>query len=234
MSFILDALKKSESERQRQSGPALFEVKVAPRRTRLPLWALALALLLAVNLAILAWMLLRHPAAHADAALDATSSPRAAAPLPASTVSAPAPAPPAASVPVTAPPAAAVTAVPASAVNAPALATQPNSSADEQNPEDLAPAAEPLAAPLSSHVRRGTADGVPLYQDWAATGGASLPQLRLDLHVYAARPEERFVMINMHKLREGDSLPGGVHVDSITPEGVVLSYSGAHFLLPRD
>ena len=235
MSFILDALKKSESERQRQSGPALFEVKVAPRRTRLPLWALALALLLAVNLAILAWMLLRHPAAHADAALDATSSHPTAAPLPVSTVSAPAPAPPAASVPLSAPPGAAVTAVPASAVNAPApLAAQPNSSADEQNPEDLAPAAEPLAAPLSSHVRRGTADGVPLYQDWAASGGASLPQLRLDLHVYAARPEERFVMINMHKLREGDSLPEGVHVDSITPEGVVLSYSGVHFLLPRD
>ena len=205
MSFILDALKKSESERQRQSGPALFEVKVAPRRTRLPLWALALALLLAVNLAILAWMLLRHPAAHADAALDATSSHPTAAPVPASAVNAPAP-----------------------------LAAQPNSSADEQNPEDLAPAAEPPAAPLSSHVRRGTADGVPLYQDWAASGGASLPQLRLDLHVYAARPEERFVMINMHKLREGDSLPEGVHVDSITPEGVVLSYRGAHFLLPRD
>jgi general secretion pathway protein B len=128
-----------------------------------------------------------------------------------------------------------VTAVPASAVNAPApLAAQPNSSADEQNPEDLAPAAEPPATPLSAHVRRGTADGVPLYQDWAASSGASLPQLRLDLHVYAARPEERFVMINMHKLREGDSLPEGVHVDSITPEGVVLSYSGAHFLLPRD
>ena len=29
MSFILDALKKSESDRQRQSAPALFEVKVA-------------------------------------------------------------------------------------------------------------------------------------------------------------------------------------------------------------
>ena len=36
MSFILDALKKSESDRQRQSGPALFEVKVAAPRTRLP------------------------------------------------------------------------------------------------------------------------------------------------------------------------------------------------------
>jgi general secretion pathway protein B len=68
MSFILDALKKSESDRQRQSGPALFEVKVAPPRTRLPLWAIAIALLLVVNLAIVAWMMLRHPAARADAA----------------------------------------------------------------------------------------------------------------------------------------------------------------------
>src|ERR1700716_2394337 len=62
MSFILDALKKSESDRQRQSGPALFEVKVAAPRTRLPLWAIAIAGLLAVNLAIVMWMLWRHPA----------------------------------------------------------------------------------------------------------------------------------------------------------------------------
>ncbi len=242
MSFILDALKKSESDRQRQSGPALFEVKVAPRRTRLPLWALALALLLAVNLVILAWMLLRHPTAHAEATLDAAAGHPAPAPLPVSTVSAPLPAPapaallaPAVIAPATGPAGAPVTAVPVSAVHAPApAAAAPNSSAEQQNPEDLAPAAEPIAAPLSSHVRRGTADGVPLYQDWAASSGASLPQLRLDLHVYAARPEERFVMINMHKLREGDSLPEGVRVDSITPEGAVLTYNGARFLLPRD
>jgi hypothetical protein len=37
MSFILDALKKSETDRQRENGPALFEVKVAPPRTGLPL-----------------------------------------------------------------------------------------------------------------------------------------------------------------------------------------------------
>jgi general secretion pathway protein B len=233
MSFILDALKKSESDRQRQSGPALFEVKVAPRRTRLPLWALALALLLAVNLVILGWMLLRHPAARADATLDAAPNPNAPAAV---AGSASAPLPTAAPVPTVpaaaASPPPAVTAVPASAAPTP-VATAPNNGAEADNPEDLAPAAEP-AAPLSAHVRRGTADGVPLYQEWAASSGASLPQLRLDLHVYAARPEERFVMINMHKLREGDTLPEGVHVENITPEGAVLSYNGARFLLPRD
>jgi hypothetical protein len=75
---------------------------------------------------------------------------------------------------------------------------------------------------------------VPLYQDVSTTPGTQLPQLRLDLHVFAARPQDRFVMINMHKLREGDTLPEGVHVDAITPEGAVLSFNGSKFLLPRD
>ena len=73
---------------------------------------------------------------------------------------------------------------------------------------------------------------MPLYQDAAAT--TQLPQLRLDLHVFAPAPQDRFVMINMHRLREGDTLPEGVHVDSITPDGAVLSYNGSKFLLPRD
>jgi len=36
VSFILDALKKSETDRQRQASPALFEVKVAAPRRKLP------------------------------------------------------------------------------------------------------------------------------------------------------------------------------------------------------
>src|SRR5579862_8175635 len=88
MSFILDALKKSESDRQRQSGPSLFEVKVAPPRRRLPIWAVAIALLLAVNVIVVSWMLLRHPteaapsAAAVAGAAKATSRTPVAAPAP--------------------------------------------------------------------------------------------------------------------------------------------------------
>src|SRR5215469_7272064 len=78
MSFILDALKKSESDRQRQNGPALFEVRVAPPRTRLPLWAIAIALLLVVNLGIVMRLLLRHQT-HADTSAAGTGPPAAAA-----------------------------------------------------------------------------------------------------------------------------------------------------------
>src|SRR3954466_6931195 len=61
MSFILDALKKSETDRQRQSSPALFEVKVAAPRRKFPVWAAGLAVLLGINFLVLAWVLLRRP-----------------------------------------------------------------------------------------------------------------------------------------------------------------------------
>jgi general secretion pathway protein B len=230
MSFILDALKKSESDRQRQIGPALFEVKVAPRRPGLPAWALAIAVLFAVNLGIVVWILLRKP------------TPPASAPPARLLAAVPAPAAGAA----TAPPAAArapaaAPAAPASAGPAPSEGSAPEAQTPVTpaaypvapgggNPDDYAPATD--AANGFGHVSRGTASGVPLYQQAAAT--TQLPQLRLDLHAYAARPEDRWVMINMHKLREGDSTPEGVRVESITPEGAVLSYQGTQFLLPRE
>ena len=251
MSFILDALKKSESDRQRQSGPALFEVRVAPPRTRLPTWAIAIALLLVLNLGVVLWMLLRHQghaatdtvstAAAAGAASTAppasvptTSAPMAAgsAPpvpvVPVSSVGTGAAAPPASTGAPSGPPA-------ASAATAPS-APSATPGAEPGNAEDYAPAQDPStpAPALGSHVRRGTDSGIPLYQDLTSTPGTQLPQLRLDLHVFAAHPQERFVMVNMHKLREGDTLPEGVRVDSITPEGAVMSYNGTKFLLPRD
>jgi general secretion pathway protein B len=239
MSFILDALKKSESDRQRQSGPALFEVKVAPPRTGLPPWAIAVAALLVVNLGIVMWMLWRHPATPTPdtsagaAALPGVGQPQAAG------ATTPAPAPPSVSLPAPAPPSVSLpapAAAPPAAAPSPALLPNPGASnGASDNPDDYAPAADPAGSPLlGNRVRHGTVDGVPLYQDAAASPGTRIPQLRLDLHVFALRPQDRFVMINMHKLREGDSLPEGVRVDSITPEGAVLSYSGSRFLLTRD
>ena len=46
MSFILDALRKSELERQRQSGPSIAELPVARDDRRLPVALLAIGVLL--------------------------------------------------------------------------------------------------------------------------------------------------------------------------------------------
>jgi len=229
MSFILDALKKSESDRQRQGGPALFEVKVAPPRHALPPWAVAIAVLLVANLGVVAWFLLRHAVAP-GAPAEAAASVRVPAALPAPPPSAaPAPAAPPRSVMSAPAPAATPAATTAAAPALPSAATAEPSS----NPDDFAPASEPPASGSLGRVKRGTDAGVPLYQQLIATPGTQLPQLRLDLHAYAEHAEDRWVLINMHKLREGESLEG-VHVDRITPEGAVLSYQGSQFLLTRE
>jgi general secretion pathway protein B len=65
-----------------------------------------------------------------------------------------------------------------------------------------------------------------------APGGT--PELRLELHVYSDRPEQRFVFINSRKYREGEVLQEGPSVEQIRADGVVLSQHGRRFLLPRD
>lgn len=181
------------------------------------------------NLAVVGWLLLRHTAAAPQA--PARAPPRAQAEA--------APAPAQAAVPAAATPAAA-------ALNAPAAANQPAATPaahgvvsaapaaePSTNPDDLAPAAEPPASGGLGRVKRGTDAGVPLYQELAATPGSQLPQLRLDLHAYTERAGDRWVLINMHKLHEGDSLEG-VHLERITPDGAVLSFQGTQFLLTRE
>lgn len=248
MSFILDALKKSESDRQRQGGPALFEVKVAAPRHALPYWAVAIAALFVANLAVVAWLVLRHAAAPVEAPArvparveaEAPSSPAPPASPPAAPGAAAAAATPAPGAPGT-PPATAqpvvARAAPGVVTAAPGPAAPAGSTAaaaePAPNPDDLAPAAEPPASAPSGRVKRGTDAGVPLYQELAATSGSQLPQLRLDLHAYAERAEDRWVLINMHKLHEGDSL-AGARLERITPEGAVLSYQGSQFLLTRE
>jgi general secretion pathway protein B len=63
---------------------------------------------------------------------------------------------------------------------------------------------------------------------------AGLPPLRLDLHSYSPQPQQRYALINMHKVKEGDTLPEGPRVLQILPDGVVLSFQGTEFVLGRN
>jgi general secretion pathway protein B len=233
MSFILDALKKSENERQRHSGPALFEVKVATPRPGLPLWAVALALLLVVNIGVVIWLVLRKPASVAQTVPAAMAAIPAPAPTPIQVAQAPPPA--AAPAPASQQPSAVESQAPdASAPAQSAPLAQSDDDGEPLNPDDYEPAAEPSAGAPSTHagnVTRGTTEGLPTYDQVAA--GGSVPELRLDMHVYSAKPQDRFVFLNMQRLREGESLPNGVHVERITPGGVVLSHGGTRFVLER-
>jgi general secretion pathway protein B len=63
---------------------------------------------------------------------------------------------------------------------------------------------------------------------------AGMPALRLDLHSYSDQPQQRYALINMHKVQEGDTLPEGPRVVHILSDGVVLSYQGTEFVLGRN
>jgi general secretion pathway protein B len=197
MSFILDALKKSEAERQRQAGPVLFEAPIARPRRGVPTWVIAAgALLVLANLLGLLWLMLRQPPVTVAAVTSA--------PTPAATTTANAPV-----AVVAAAPTANASTVEASADNGSADSTL---LALPEVPED---------ARIASLKHYGTL-------------GSSAPALRLDLHVYSSNPAERYALINMRKLREGETNEDGIVVKEITRSGVVLRYHGEELLLARD
>ena len=81
MSFILDALKKSEAERQQQAGAEFAAVPSGTGESRSLKWLWILAGLLAVNFAVLGGLLLRPSAPPpAPAPRDRPYPPRAAHP----------------------------------------------------------------------------------------------------------------------------------------------------------
>jgi general secretion pathway protein B len=221
MSFILDALKKAESERSRNAGPVLMDVRVAPPRQRLPAWAWILGGVLVANLLGLGWMLLRKPAT-----APAPVPPVAAVPQPL----VPQPAAPAASPQVA--PAVQPSPLPPVVLPAPLPAPVYPPTLPASSPPESATAAIPPqpVAPAPVYPPSPRIDNLPTAQDLVAQG-VSLPTLQMNLHVYDTVPANRYVLLNARRLREGDEVADGIRVEAITPGGVVLSLRGRRFVV---
>jgi general secretion pathway protein B len=242
MSFILDALRKSENERARQNGPALLEARVLPPRRGVPVWAIVVGVVLAANLAVLTWVVLRTSSTPAPvAAPPQTASVPAPAPAPA-----PAQAPAATPVqPANPPPAAAPPSLSQPTVAAPPPSFAPASpppGAAVVNPADYAPARpagstppRPAAPPARASTNGyGLDPTLPSASDLTASG-SGLPAMRLSLHAYADDPADRYVLINSQRLREGETTSEGARVEAIAPEGALMSWRGQRFrLLPGE
>jgi hypothetical protein len=110
----------------------------------------------------------------------------------------------------------------------PAGPSIPPDAADQSgdNPADFEPAVSPSGSSpgANSAARRGRPPSL-------SDVGGDVPDLRLDLHVYAARPADRYALINMHRVHEGDVLPEGARVVAIDRDGVELIYHGTSFML---
>jgi len=75
--------------------------------------------------------------------------------------------------------------------------------------------AEPLLSELPEEIR------------------SEMPPLAINVHVYASNPSGRFVLINLRKRREGETVEAGIRLERIVPQGVVLRYRDHSFLLLR-
>jgi general secretion pathway protein B len=223
MSFILDALKKSEIERQRQSTPGLMDAPAALRRGRLPVWAMLLGGLLAINMVVLIIVLMRSgtpaastPARRADTgavnkvpAVDEHFSPLSTAPVYAPEIPVPA-----------------------------AEASSNASTSTLAAPPAIAQRAAPHAfrrpdPVLIDEDGKDNDEVLPSINEMNLTGAQALPELHLDVHVYATKPADRFVYINMRKYKEGNTLQEGPVLERIRRDGVVLNYQGLRFIVPR-
>lgn len=227
MSLILDALKKSEAERQRGQVPNLLSPSPTAtvhhrtqKKSTLP-WIILTAVLLAVL--IFGYLFMKSGSREApdisDAAPPVISQPAKASME--TTTAAP-------SAPVTTPviPAA----IPAQ-VAAPAIAASETPQTKPLSPFDTQTAAEPIK-PAVETVESLPEKRIAGMAEMPVDQRQQLPALKLSMHVFSSDAVKRFAIIDGQRVNEG-SLIGAAVVEEIRQDGVVLSMQGQSYLLPR-
>lgn len=218
MSFILDALKKSEAERLRQDTPGFSDLPGNAPEKSTSHWIWIVAALVVINLSVLAVIILKpEPVAEPRAGNVAVESSA----LPVAAVS------PAASSEVSSQD---LTDLPRVDRPAAAITTDPLSRAVT----DIATQSAEPAPAVARYGSAQIAESYATFNDLRAQGMLQLPDMHLDIHVYSKESEDRFVFVNMSKYKERATLDEGPVVREITPDGVILEHLGIKFLLPRE
>lgn len=201
MSYILDALRRADAERQQGGVPGLHTpasmqplVPLAPKPWLL--WAGAAVLLLGLG-AVLAWWWTRP--APVVVVVAPVSAPAAAPALGAAPVVVPVPAPLPLPIVVSAAP----------VVQTPVPAPAPAASNTAMPSAVQASAAQPKAVPL---------------QQLAADLRRELPPLAVSGSVWSDNPGSRFVILDGQVVREGDSIAPGLLLERIQPKAVLLRW----------
>jgi len=228
MSFILDALKKSEREREQQAQ-GIHSGVVYRRSHTPPGWMIAVIGLLLVNMALIVVMWMRNSNQAAGPLITVNNAAPVAMPSP-TMASKDATATTTQSQQIAAP----LETATESDETAKLLANAPVPDGPplvrQITPEDAAKSTAPN--PISNFPRSTTSD-VPTLDSIGGAAALNLPAMHLDIHVYSLKDTERFVFINMKKYTEGQTLKEGPLLERITPDGATLRYQNQQFLLSR-
>ena len=241
MSYILDALKRAESERNRGQIPGLHAQPMArvalDREERAPVWkTLVFAVIAALVLGALAWWWLSSDGP-APAALPPQTAPLAASPStpaapanPPAQVNAPAP------VVAAAEPVVSAASKPAPRRNPPpaikSVATPVNAAAPARMASVPTPAPRSqTAAPAPAASASGSTPEprVLAMSELPADVISSLPTLVVSGASYSDQPASRMVIINGALYREGDRLTSELTLQRIALRSAVLSFRGYRF-----
>ena len=224
MSYILDALKKADQERSLGDVPDLEAAHWGERRRKRSWrWVWVLGALLLINGALLFVLLGRN---------DATMSGDEVLSLPVDSPQV-VPVPQHGSVAVPSPgeiarPREPVYVPSAAPVKPPPLVTQ----APLPLEDTPSPAFGPPPAPVPVQVP-AAASGVPDWNDLSLEFRSGLTLPRIDVHVYSDDPGRRFILADMRKFREGETLDSGAVLEKILPDGIQLYYQGTRFRVAK-
>lgn len=227
MSYILEALKKSDQQRQRGATPTLPTSLVAIAAPKQPVF-LYYGLLAVVVLAtgiLIGWL---RPW-QAEQPAPATEPVAAKPPISASHQPAPPPLPEPpemARKPVQELPSPnstpAVQPAPMVAAVKPDMPTPAKTETHSAPSAVTAPMPEKPADPAQEQKVIPMAE-LPLQIQ------QEIPAMTIPLHAYSSKPRDRLVSINDRMLKEGESLTPGLRLEQITPDGLIFSYKGYRF-----
>ena len=219
MSYILDALRRADAERQQGGVPGLHTpASPQPAAPAAPkpwlLWGGAGLLLLGLG-ALLAWWWAR-PAPVVVAVVSAVVAAPAAAPAATGT---PAGAPVLSPLPIV------VSAAPVLQTPVQTPLRTPMQTPMQTPMPTSAPAqgASPTAMAAAVQASQAQPKAVPL-QQLAAELRRELPPLALGGSVWSDNPASRFVILDGQVVREGDSVAPGLLLERIQPRAVVLRW----------
>ncbi|WP_402720420.1 general secretion pathway protein GspB [Janthinobacterium rivuli] len=227
MSYILEALKKSQAERQLGELPSihapqvqLHDAAASGASRRAPVW-LALG---GVTVAVVAALLLWQPwqaTATVPTAAPAVLAQAVPAPMPAAAPPAtPAPAP----VPV-----AQVTPVPPAATAAPVHHARPVAEPKQESPGQAAPS---VPAPASAVPAPAAEETVPGMRDLPEPIQRKIPAVAIGGYIYSKNPADRLLLIDKVLRHEGEELAPGLVLEKLQPKAAIFSFKGYRYRVP--
>jgi general secretion pathway protein B len=218
MSYILEALKKAQAERQLGSAPTIHAPHVAPAApasaaaSRRPLVVgLATGALVVAAGALFMWRRAPAPvpAPQPVAAPAPVPAPRAPDTLTFSAPPAPAPAPALARVATPAP----EPARPAPPRPGPAAAA--------------VPAAPVAAAPAAA--RTAPEESLPFLQQLPEARQRDIPRVAFGGYMYSANPADRLLIVDKALRHEGEEVAPGLVLEKLLPRAAVMNYRGTRY-----